>query len=144
MMMWEWIRKQTDKFAHLGIGALAGGAALLLPIEDKVFAAIAAAAVAGIGIEAYQRATGRGAVELLDAVATVAGGMLIALALILAGCAPQQGGVQLVGCIDGNEWAAFREYCLATDWDPQACREVRIDLQCNGTAPNAIVVVSDE
>jgi len=143
--MIAWLRRQTDKFAHLGIGALAGTAALLLPVEDKALVTIAAATVAGVAIEAYQRATNSGAVEFFDAVATVAGGTLIALALLLGGCAPQQGGVQLVGCIDGNEWAAFREYCLAPsgEWDPVACREVRIDLQCDA-APNAIIMIGDD
>lgn len=64
--------------------------------------------------------------------------------ILISGC-QQPNGIQLVGCIDGKEWADFREYCLAPqgEWDPQYCRRVAIDLQCD-FAPNAVVLVGVE
>lgn len=61
--------------------------------------------------------------------------------ILISGC-QSPNAVQLVGCIEGAEWADFRQYCLAPsgEWDPQYCRKVVIDLQCD-SVPNAVVTV---
>ncbi len=70
--------------------------------------------------------------------------MLLIGPILISGC-QQPNGIQLIGCVDGVEWADFREYCLApeSEWDPQYCRQVVIDLQCD-SVPNAIVTVGVE
>lgn len=73
-----------DKANHFVYGSLAGClGALAAPLVgmSPALGAIVAAAVAGVAKEIRDRATGRGNPESLDAIATAAGALPVALAL---------------------------------------------------------------
>lgn len=65
---------QVDKKLHLAVGGLLGLAAIFHPGFG-----IVAAVLAGAVKEAWDGATGRGTVDPLDFVATVAGGVFVEL-----------------------------------------------------------------
>ncbi len=74
----------------------------------------------------------------------------IALLLILAAALASLGGCKdddpltVAICLDGWEIAQLREYCLGpadpdAQWgyDPEACRQVRVDLTCDDPSTGA-------
>ena len=67
---------QRDKVLHFAAGAVISGAAYAL--TGSLWAAVLAAALAGAAKEAYD-ATGRGTVDLMDFIATVAGALIPAI-----------------------------------------------------------------
>jgi hypothetical protein len=74
-----------DKLLHIAAGAVAGLAFIALVLVTThaglAWAVLAAGALTGFGYEGLQRYRGEGRVELADALATTAGGALVALAV---------------------------------------------------------------
>lgn len=68
--------------------------------------------------------------------------ILIATSIALIACAPKIDPVEIVGCVDGEQFAKFREFCTgekpitgsdAVDgqFDPAKCSEVYLTTKCN-------------
>lgn len=52
-------------------------------------------------------------------------------------------GLKVMVCLDGNELADLRDYCLANDaeYDPEACRQVRVNLTCEDPSTGVVGVL---
>jgi len=74
--------------------------------------------------------------------------ILVFLFVLLVGCAYGDKGIQVMVCLDGDEIANLREYCLASNdvYDPEACRQVQVNLTCEdpSTGSVGVLIVSNK
>jgi len=69
--------------------------------------------------------------------------LIVLIVLFLTACDPGQNTIQVMLCLDGNEIADLREYCLANseNYNSEYCRQVKFDLACDDYENNSLGVL---